>query len=410
MTGPASFRSACAEHRRGHALPRAFAIDSEIFAHELETVWYASWLLAGTSAQAPEPGDFFRFDLGDDSIVLVRDESGVLHALHNTCRHRGMPVCPEPSGRAKRWICPYHQWSYGLDGRLLGCGGMEDQLDPSEHGLHRAVVAEISGLILVWLGPDPEPLGDAGDQLRLALASQGLDRAKVAHQIDYDVAANWKLVWENNRECWHCNAGHPQYVRANFDSAPDSERMRGLAATRARDHEQVLASTAEASDAQVLEHAQPGLYSFPTPGRWWSANRTPMAEGFVTESIDGSPVAPLMGDYTGYDVGTLRVRTVPSFWCHASADHAVLTRLAPLTAERTAIRVQWLVDRNAQEGRDYDLQLLLPFWQLTSEQDWALCERNHTGVRSPAFTPGPYSRQREHNVIAFVDWYLGRMR
>jgi Rieske 2Fe-2S family protein len=117
-----------------------------------------------------------------------------------------------------------------------------------------------------------------------------------------------------------------------------------------------------------------------------------------------------MGDYTGYDVGTLRVRTVPSFWCHASADHAVLTRLAPLTAERTAIRVQWLVDRNAQEGRDYDLQLLLPFWQLTSEQDWALCERNHTGVRNPAFTPGPYSRQREHNVIAFVDWYLGRMR
>ena len=116
-----------------------------------------------------------------------------------------------------------------------------------------------------------------------------------------------------------------------------------------------------------------------------------------------------MGEYRDYDVGTLRLRAVPNFWAHASADHAVLTRLDPVGPERTAVRVQWLVDADAKEGRDYDLERLLPFWQLTSEQDWDLCERNHTGVKNPAFTPGPYSLAREYNVLAFVSWYTGRL-
>ena len=151
------------------------------------------------------------------------------------------------------------------------------------------------------------------------------------------------------------------------------------------------------------------LYCFPSPGRWWSANRTPLREGFVTESLDGRPVAPLMGDHTSYDVGTLRLRTVPNFWCHASADHAVLTRLLPAAPELTCIRVVWLVAESARAGRDYRVDRLLPFWQVTSEQDWDLCEGNHAGVRNPAFQPGPYSRRREYNVLAFVDWYLARM-
>jgi Rieske 2Fe-2S family protein len=116
-----------------------------------------------------------------------------------------------------------------------------------------------------------------------------------------------------------------------------------------------------------------------------------------------------MGDYAGYDVGTLRARTVPNFWIHASADHAVLTRLAPAGPEHTKITVQWLVDEHAVEGRDYDPDNVAAFWRLVSEQDWQLCENNHAGVRSPAFTPGPYSRKREYNVIEFMRWYRARV-
>jgi len=105
-------------------------------------------------------------------------------------------------------------------------------------------------------------------------------------------------------------------------------------------------------------------------------------------------------------VDTLRMRTMPNFWTHSSSDHAVSTRLAPAGPDRTRIQVQWLVHADAMEGADYQLDALLPFWELTSEQDWALCERNQAGVASPAFTPGPYSRRREYNVIRYVEWYL----
>ena len=203
--------AALSGHRPGHALPGAFAVDPEIYDHELDAIWRAGWLCVGASAQAAAPGEFFRFELDRHSLIVVRDGEGRLHALHNTCRHRGMPVCAEPSGRVERWVCPYHQWSYELDGTLRSCGGMDEELGEESHALGTAPVAEIGGLVFLWLGPgEPEPLGEAADELRRALAPQGLERARVAHRIDYEVRANWKLVWENNRECWHCHAGHPQ--------------------------------------------------------------------------------------------------------------------------------------------------------------------------------------------------------
>src|SRR6201999_778655 len=137
---------------------------------------------------------------------------------------------------------------------------------------------------------------------------------------------------------------------------------RTLAAERAADHARTLGTLATALESEAVpdEYAEPGLYRFPTPGRWWSANRTPLVPGFVTESLDGQPVAPLMGLYPGYDVGTLRMRTVPNFWAHASADHAVITQLLPDGPERTRVTVRWLVNADAVEGQDYSLERLLP--------------------------------------------------
>ena len=134
-----------------------------------------------------------------------------------------------------------------------------------------------------------------------------------------------------------------------------------------------------------------------------------LVDGYVSESMDGKPVAPVMGAYTNRDVGTLRVRVVPNFWSHSSVDHSVSTQLLPAGPERTRVRVTWLVDRGAEEGKDYRLEDLLPFWQLTSEQDWEICERAQRGIRSSAYTPGPYSRYKEYNVDAFVRWYLKKL-
>ena len=159
-------------------------------------------------------------------------------------------------------------------------------------------------------------------------------------------------------------------------------------------------------------HTQTGMTMFPDAenGVWFSANRTPLVEGYLSETMDGQRVAPLMGDYQDADVGTLRIRTLPNFWNHSSCDHAVSTRLLPAGPQLTAIRVWWLVDAQAEEGRDYQLEKLMPFWQLTSEQDWEICERQQRGVNSSAFVPGPYSAYKEYNVEGFVRWYLQQLQ
>jgi Rieske 2Fe-2S family protein len=216
-------------------------------------------------------------------------------------------------------------------------------------------------------------------------------------------------VWENNRECYHCNVNHPQYIKANFDhyNADDTSARTAqrIADAVARSEEKWAAA------GLAVSHRQTGMTQFPDVERncWYSANRTPLVENYVSETMDGRQVAPLMGDYTDADVGTLRVRTLPNMWHHASCDHAVTTRLVPAGLQRTAVRVTWLVHQDAVEGRDYRLEDIMPFWQLTSEQDWALCELAQKGVNSSHYLPGPFSTYKEYNVDAFVRWCLQKV-
>jgi Rieske 2Fe-2S family protein len=132
-------------------------------------------------------------------------------------------------------------------------------------------------------------------------------------------------------------------------------------------------------------------------------------EGWKTETLDGEPAAPLMGTFRAcgeWSMGTLRTTLYPNFWQHANDDHAVATRLSPLDATTTQVDVSWFVHKDAEEGRDYDLDRLLPFWQRTSEQDWSICEANQAGVASPRYEPGRYAKTMESNVQQFVEWYL----
>jgi len=386
----------------GRSLPRSYYVDEDVFAADLDAVWRRYWLFAGHTCELAAPGDFLVIEPADESLIVVRADDGRLRALHNTCRHRGSRICDEPAGKAKRFVCPYHQWTYALDGSLQACGGVDLELgiDRGELSLREAHVEEAAGLVFVSLAEDPPPFAGARGDLERMFDRQGLDRAKVAARRGYAVCANWKLVWANNRECWHCHVGHPEYIRANYDTARDNAQARA----------ELDARVAALQDRGfAVDHPDVGLSAFPSPGRWWSVNRTATVPGFQTESVDGLPVAPPMGSHDGHDTGTLRARVLPGFWCHASADHAVTTRLLPVGPLETKVEVTWLVDARAGEGRDYDLDRLLPFWQQTSEQDWALCERNQRGILSSAYLPGPYSPSREANVIAFDDWYLVAM-
>ena len=396
--------------RPGWSLPGEFHSDDEVYRQDLARIWRAGWLFAGHACEVPRPGDYFTMELDKDSIIVTRGDDGALHSFHNVCRHRGSLICPEPAGHVTRLVCPYHQWTYGLDGRLLACRGMPDDLDKTQFSLARVLLREVEGLIFISLAQNASPFEPAYEMLSPLLKPQGFHRAKVAKAVDYVVHANWKLVWENNRECYHCNVNHPQYIKANFDhyNADDTTpRIRDAISTVVLRSEQKWA----AADLAPT-HKQTGMTVFPDAEHniWFSANRTPLVEGWVSESMEGRQVAPLMGDYQNADVGTLRMRTLPNFWNHSSCDHAVSTRLLPAGPQRTAVRVYWLVDEKAVEGRDYDLAKLMPFWQLTSEQDWQICERQQRGVNSSAYAPGPYSRFKEYNVDSFVRWYLQKVK
>jgi Rieske 2Fe-2S family protein len=392
--------------RSGWSLEGAFYSDEEVYRLEVERIWRRGWLFAGHSSQVPKPGDWFTFDVEADSIIVIRGDDGAIRALHNVCRHRGTQICAPGEGHAGKLVCPYHQWVYGRDGSLLACRGMQEDLDRSALGLKRAAIEDVEGLIFVSLAADPPDFAEARGFLASALRPQGLPRARVAKSIDYDIPANWKLVWENNRECYHCNANHPQYIKANFDHYNRDDS--GEAVVAALEAQTARSEARWAASGLAVSHKAAGMTVFPDR-HWFSANRTPLVSGYVSESMDGRQVAPLMGEYTDPDVGTLRVRAVPNFWNHSSCDHAVSTMLLPGGPRLTRARVTWLVAGDAVDGKDYRLEDLLPFWQLTSEQDWQLCERAQRGVSSSAYTPGPLSTYKEYNVEGWIRWYLGQL-
>lgn len=403
-------RDLVASYRPGYGLPRPFYTTAALYDAELELFWQRGWLFAGHSCQVRQPGEYFVYELGTNAAIIVRQEDGTLAAHHNVCRHRGSVIATEPSGKARIFVCPYHQWTYGLDGKLRHCRGMQD-FDKSAYGLHPVQVEEMDGLIFITFAKEPLNFAAARALMSPVLAPQRLGQAKVAKIADYLISANWKLVWENNRECFHCNINHPQYIKANFDHYNDDDLTPAVAAR--------IAGQTQRNEQKwrdkglVATHTDPGLTPFPDAehGIWYSANRTILADGWVSESVDGGRVCNvLMGDYTDEDVGTVRVRTLPNFWNHSSCDHGVTTRLTPRGPRMTEARMIWLVDENAVEGRDYDLARMLPFWQLTGEQDWQICERQQKGVESSAYVPGPLSKFKEYNLDSFLQWYVNTLR
>jgi Rieske 2Fe-2S family protein len=394
-----------AAYRPGWSLPRPFYRDETIYRADIEQIWRKGWLFAGHDCEIRNPGDWLTLQVDTDSIIVIRGEDGAVRALHNVCRHRGSQICGAARGSSRRLVCPYHQWTYDTSGALTFTRGMHD-IDRSNLSLKKVNCQLVDGLIFISLAQNPPPFDQARELMTPYLGPQGFECSKVAKTLDYEIAANWKLVWENNRECFHCNINHPQYIKANWDhyNADDTS-----ADVRAAIDGAVARSEAKwAAAGLAISHRETGMAPFPDAERgvWFSANRTALSEGWVSESMDGAQVSTLMGKYSDPDIGTMRVRTLPNFWNHSSCDHGVSTLLLPAGPRKTLARVSWLVHEDAVEGRDYQLDKLMPFWQLTSEQDWAICERQQKGVDSTAYEPGPYSKYKEYNVDAFVRWYV----
>ena len=381
----------------GWTLPAGYYLDEAVFAAELDTVFRDGWLFAGHSCEVEETGDYLLFTLGAESVVVVRDEAGELRAHHNVCRHRGSRICAEPRGTVRVLSCPYHQWTYGLDGQLRAARLMGDDFDKSGYRLASVAVRELAGLVFVSLADEPPSFAPAALAIAAQLAPHRLDRARLLHRTTYRVQANWKTLVENNRECYHCRNNHPEFLESNFEFGTHGDPR------RSETYESMLAEAYARWRAAGLA---PADVSFPG-GEWFRVARLPLREGYRTETLDGVPVAPPMGD-VGDDPGSLRLITLPTMWAHADLDYAMTTRLNPVGPGVTEVEVCFLVDRDAADEQ-IDLAGLTAVWTATSEQDWQLCEANYAGIRSRAYRPGPLSPVVEGSVRHFLDWYLERL-
>ncbi|HXH01843.1 MAG TPA: aromatic ring-hydroxylating dioxygenase subunit alpha [Candidatus Competibacteraceae bacterium] len=384
--------------RRNYSLPQPFYNDAEFFALDLEYIFRRQWLFAGLACEIPKPGHYFTMEVGPDSLIIVRDRELRIHALYNTCRHRGSRICLSERGASAKLVCPYHQWTYELDGRLLFAGNMGEDFDPRRFHLKRAHCEVIAGYIFVCLAEEAPDFEDFRRTVAPYMAPHDLDNCKVAFESTLIEQANWKLVIENNRECYHCAGSHPELLNtlSEFDST-DDPRVDPAFAQRIEQ---------KARDWDALGLPNRVIHA---PDNRYRVVRLPFAHG-VSMTLDGQPGCNrLLGQLRDRDLGSLRLLSLPNSWNHLQSDHALAFRVLPIGPQQTAVTTKWLVHKDAVEGVDYDVERLTRVWLATNEQDRKLAEDNQRGINSKAYEPGPYSPAIEFGVQNFIDWYSSEM-
>jgi Rieske 2Fe-2S family protein len=350
-------------------LAAAWYTSPDVFSFERERIFGTHWLCVGRTEQLEQPGDFFLAEPAAESLIITREAGGRLHAFYNVCRHRGTRICERASGHFQGSIqCPYHAWTYGLDGELKVARNMAEVpgFDRSAYPLREAAVAEWEGFIFVNLAREPQAFGEAFAPLIGRFSRWEIARLRTARSITYDLACNWKLVFQNYSECYHCPPVHPQLDKLSPSDSGRNDLTEGP----------FLGGYSE------LRH--PGT-SLTTSGR---------------------TTRPPIGGVSGDDLNHVYYYTLfPSMLLSLHPDYVMVHYAKPLAVDRTEIVCAWLFDPQTMSRSDFDPSDAVDFWDLTNRQDWHVNELTQLGLRSRAYSPGPYSNA-EGLLSAFDRHYL----
>lgn len=359
------------------SLPAAWYHDPAQHARELAAIWRRQWLYLCRAGELPEPGAFRTFTVAGRELMLLRDEAGVLRGYFNTCRHRGSVLCTAAAGRLERGriVCPYHQWSYDLRGRLRATGRMRPVagFDRAEHGLHPVAVAEWGGFVFASLaGDDATPFLERFGAELAPVANWPLADLVVGHRYRRTLRCNWKVFWENFNECLHCPNLHPELC----ELVP----IYGRALMSRRDDPDWEAEAAN-------------------PAPVFSGG---LRQGAETWSRDGRAQGALAG-LTEADraAGQSYAVVLPSLFIAAHLDHVRAVRLLPLGPEETELSAEWLFDPEMLARPDFDLARITDLGALVMDQDGTACELNQRGLRSAA---RGVLMQEEYEVFLFHEW------
>jgi Rieske 2Fe-2S family protein len=357
-------------------LERASYLSSDVFAEEKERIFCRQWSCVGREEEVPQPGDYLLLEVAGECILLVRTREGELTAHYNVCRHRGsqlvLGVDPKPrreqelvvSGRFTAGIkCPYHAWTYNLDGSLRtapfldeGTGFRKDQLS-----LHPVGVETWGGFVFVNLGGsaarrlEGSPDGPEALATQLGAAPERLKRyplaeLRIGRRITYQVAANWKVILENYNECYHCVPVHPELCRV----VPAFKQKGGM----------------QLDWDRGVPHRE-GAWTFTMSG---TTNRRPFA------GLNEDELVRHKGELI-----------YPNFMCSLSADHVAAFTLWPHAAGETTVVCDFLFHPDEMSSPDFDPMDAVGFWDITNRQDWVICESVQRGMSSRVFTRGYYA-------------------
>jgi Rieske 2Fe-2S family protein len=395
----------------GHALPAGLYTREDVFQADIDVLFRNHWIYIGLECDVPEPGDATVIDIGTTSLILLRDDDGEIRVVHNVCRHRGSRLLDAGPTVISKLVCPYHQWTYELSGELAYAPHMGTDFDKSCRNLKPVAFRSIGGLIYVCLSDNPpKDIDNLERVMNERLAPYALRDAKIAHQVDLIEEGNWKLTIENNRECYHCAANHPELCVSfvELDFGYDPETLSGEDRATVEEHERLYAERTKAWESDGFASAPvEQLVGCETNFRTQRLIISGAGESHTPDATAAS--AKLLGTMTRKDLGDTHLWGHNS-WNHFMGDHAVTSIVIPLSANRTLVRTKWLVHKDAVEGVDYDLDKLTSVWVATTEQDAELVRRSHLGVEDPAYEPGPYSQFTEKQLDNFATWYVERMR
>jgi len=347
------------------SLPRKYFVSRDIFAREQSDILSKRWLLVGHQSQIPKPGDYFLAAIGGESVIVTRDQKSQVRGFYNVCRHRGTRLKEDACGHASAIQCPYHAWTYALDGRLIGAPHMDDVpgFDKADYSLHRVNLGLWDGFIFVNLEKNPEPLEKWFWPLKGKFSHWNMSILQPAKRIDYDVRANWKLMFENYSECYHCPGVHPQLQKVSpYDSAENDLR-----------------------EGPFL-----GGFMKINPGK--------------SLTMSGNACAAFVGKIENLQQ-VFYYSIFPNMLLSLHPEYVMVHQLWPMSPERTLIVCDWFFHPDAFNRPDFKPDDAIEFWDMTNKQDWHVCELSQQGIASRAYEPGPYS-SRESIPAAWDRYYL----
>ncbi|MGW0533684.1 aromatic ring-hydroxylating oxygenase subunit alpha [Streptomyces sp. NPDC003032] len=353
-------------------LPGHYYTDPEIFRQEQERVFEALWFCAVRAADLDRPGAFRTVQVGRESVLVTRSRTGELRAFLNVCRHRGARLCTEESGQVRRALqCPYHAWTYDLDGKLIAAPSLVrmPDVDRTAYGLVRVALREWLGYAWVCLADEPPSfeetvVGAAAERLGdvASIERYGTERLALGKRVTYDVRANWKLIVENFMECYHCATIHPELT----DVLP--EFADGFAA-------QYYVGHGAAFGEEV--------------------------GGFTVDGSAGFDRLPEVED--GQDRRYYAVTVKPTVFINLVPDHVILHRMFPLAEDRTAVECDWLYAPDVVAS-GADLSKSVELFHRVNAQDFAACERTQPAMASRAYREGGVLVPTEHHIGLFHEW------